>query len=191
MADDMFSGWGIRTLSSASAVFNPISYHLGSVWPHDNALIIAGFCRYEQEDAALRVFDALYEAAAAFRRYRLPELYAGYGRSESDDRPVNYPVACSPQAWAAGAIPHALWNLLGLRAAALAQRLDVVRPRLPAWLDWLEIHDLRVGDARADLRFERRADGHVDVAADVRAGRLTVTPTESAPPPDLSVVAAA
>src|SRR5204862_86542 len=126
LADDMFSGWGIRTLSSASTAYNPISYHLGSVWPHDNALIAAGFWRYAQEGAALRVFDALYQAATAFRHYRLPELYAGYGRSEAEARPVSYPVACSPQAWAAGAIPHALWNLLGLRPAALEHRLDVV-----------------------------------------------------------------
>jgi len=104
---------------------------------------------------------------------------------------VSYPVACSPQAWAAGAIPHALWNLLGLRAAALEHRLDVVRPRLPAWLEWLEIRDLRVGDARADLRFDRRADGRAEVAAEVRAGRLTVTPTETSPPADFTVAAAA
>ena len=191
LADDMFSGWGIRTLSNTSVAYNPISYHLGSVWPHDNGLIAAGFCRYDQEDAALRVFDALYQAATAFRHYRLPELYAGYARSESEDRPVSYPVACSPQAWAAGAIPHALWNLLGLRAAALEHRLDVVRPRLPAWLDWLEIHGLRVGDARADLRFDRRSDGRVEVTAQVRAGQLTVTPTETSPPGDFTVVAAA
>ena len=191
LADDMFSGWGIRTLSSASTAYNPISYHLGSVWPHDNALIAAGFCRYDQEGAALRVFDALYQAATAFRHYRLPELYAGYARSEAEARPVSYPVACSPQAWAAGAIPHALWNLLGLRAAALEHRLDVVRPRLPAWLDWLEIRDLRVGDARADVRFERRADGRAEVAAEVRAGRLAVNPTETSPPADFLVTAAA
>ena len=191
LADDMFSGWGIRTLSSASIAYNPISYHLGSVWPHDNGLIAAGFCRYDQDDAALRVFNALYEAATAFCHYRLPELYAGYARSDSEARPVSYPVACSPQAWAAGAIPHALWNLLGLRAAALEHRLDVVRPRLPAWLEWLEIRDLRVGDARADLRFDRRADGRAEVAAEVRAGRLTVTPTETSPPADFTVAAAA
>ena len=137
------------------------------------------------------MFDALYQAATAFRHYRLPELYAGYARSESEDRPVSYPVACSPQAWAAGAIPHTLWNLLGLRAAALEHRLDVVRPRLPAWLDWLEIHGLRVGDARADLRFERRSDGRAEVTAQVRTGHLTVAPTETSPPGDFTVVAAA
>ena len=178
LADDMFSGRGIRTLSSASRAYNPISYHLGSVWPHDNALIAAGFCRYDQDGAALRVFDALYQAATAFRHYRLPELYAGYARSEAEARPVSYPVACSPQAWAAGAIPHALWNLLGLRAAALEHRLDIVRPRLPAWLDWLEIRDLR-------------ADGRAEVAAEVRAGQLAVNPTETSPPADFMVTAAA
>jgi len=133
----------------------------------------------------------LYQAATAFRHYRLPELYAGYARSEAEARPVSYPVACSPQAWAAGAIPHALWNLLGLRAAALEHRLDVVRPRLPAWLDWLEIRDLRVGDARVDVRFERRADGRAAVAAEVQAGRLAVNPTETSPPADFLVTAAA
>jgi glycogen debranching enzyme len=191
LADDMFSGWGVRTLSTGAAGFNPISYHLGSVWPHDNGIIVAGLCRYEHEDAALRVFGALFDAAAAFRHYRLPELFAGYARSESDDRPVRYPVACSPQAWAAGAIPHALWNLLGLRAAALEHRLDVVRPRLPAWLDWLEIRDLRVGAARADLRFERGRDGRAAVQATVKEGPLTVAPTEASPPADFTVSAAA
>jgi glycogen debranching enzyme len=184
MEDDMFSGWGIRTLSTQAIGYNPISYHRGSVWPHDNALIITGMRRYGQDQAALRAFDAIFEAAAMFRHYRLPELYCGYGRKETEDRPVRYPVACSPQAWAAGAIPHALWNLLGLRADAGERRLCVVRPRLPRSLDWLEIHGLRVADAVADIRFTRARDGTVDLDARLRTGNLRVERTDTLPDAD-------
>ncbi|MGH7278250.1 MAG: amylo-alpha-1,6-glucosidase, partial [Candidatus Rokuibacteriota bacterium] len=179
MAEDMFSGWGIRTLSSGARAYNPMSYHLGSVWPHDNALILAGFLRYGHADAACRIFDAVFDAAASFRNYRLPELYCGYARKESPEQPIPYPVACSPQAWAAGALPHALWNLLGLRPDAPAHRLAIVRPRLPAWLEWLEIEDVRVGDARATLRFERSGpDSTLRVVASVHEGTLAVEQSE-------------
>ncbi|MGH7359795.1 MAG: amylo-alpha-1,6-glucosidase, partial [Candidatus Rokuibacteriota bacterium] len=107
LAPDMYSGWGIRTLSAESRAYNPMSYHLGSVWPHDNSLILAGFRRYGLDAAALRLFDGLFDAASNFRDYRLPELFCGYRREESADRPIPYPVACSPQAWAAGALPYA------------------------------------------------------------------------------------
>ena len=152
---DMFSGWGIRTLSSAEKAYNPISYHLGTVWPHDNALIAAGFERYGLDEAALAVFGALFDAAAGMNHYRLPELFSGYERREGEQRPVGFPVACSPQAWAAGAIPHVLWTTLGLRANAPENRLRIVRPVLPPWLDWLELQNIRVGKACLALRFER------------------------------------
>jgi glycogen debranching enzyme len=152
MSPEMFGGWGIRTLASNATAFNPMSYHLGSVWPHDNALILAGFRRYGHDDAALTMFDALYAAAQRFRDYRLPALFAGYARSESEAEPVRYPVACSPQAWAAGALPHALWALLGLRADAGAGILYVCRPRLPHGLNEIELADIKVGSARVDLR---------------------------------------
>jgi glycogen debranching enzyme len=184
-AADMFSGWGIRTLSDQAAAYNPISYHLGSVWPHDNALILGGLRRYGHDAAALRVFDALFDAAASFADYRMPELYCGFARRKGEPHPVRYPTACSPQAWAAGALPHALWNLLGLRADALHGALHVVRPRLPAGLDWLELHGVPVGQAKVDLRFERRKeDGTAQVKADVREGKLTVLPTEDLPSSD-------
>jgi glycogen debranching enzyme len=184
MAPDMFSGWGIRTLSSTAAAYNPMSYHLGSVWPHDNGLIIGGFCRYGCEEAALRVFEALFLAASHFRGFRLPELYCGYEKHDEEDHPVRYPVACSPQAWAAGALPHALWNLLGLRANALEEHLQIIRPRLPEWLDWLQLKNLRVGEARVDLRFERaRSDGAVQLEATVHAGKLRIEQTEELPSP--------
>lgn len=99
LAPDMFSGWGIRTLSAEAKAYNPMSYHLGSVWPHDNSLIVNGFRLYDRDAAALRVFDALFDAASNFQGYRLPELFSGYDRSESEQRPIAYPVACSPQAW--------------------------------------------------------------------------------------------
>jgi glycogen debranching enzyme len=179
---DMFSGWGIRTLSSEAVAYNPVSYHCGSVWPHDNALILAGFRRYGLDAAALRVFDAVFEAASRFRSYRLPELYCGHDRAESEDRPVGYPVACSPQGWAAGSIPHALWNLLGLRPDALRRRLDVVRPCLPDWLPWLALDTLTVGDAAIDLTFSRAGGGEVEVDAKVRQGELEVRQTSDAAP---------
>jgi glycogen debranching enzyme len=158
LAPDMFSGWGIRTLSTDAVAYNPISYHLGSVWPHDNGLIAAGLCRYGHGAAARRVFSALFDAAAGFRDYRLPELYCGYPRRDDEERPVRYPVACSPQAWAAGALPHVLWNLLGLRADALGGRLRVVHPCLPDQVDWLDLHGIKVGRADVDLRFERAGE---------------------------------
>jgi glycogen debranching enzyme len=175
MASDMFSGWGIRTLTSQQPAYNPMSYHLGSVWPHDNGLILAGFRRYGHDDAARRVFDALFDAASQFRDYRMPELYCGFERRAGEPQPVRYPVACSPQAWAAGAIPHALWNLLGLRADARSGRLRIVRPCLPGWLDWLELHDLQVGSAKVRLRFEQSSpDGDVQVDATVVEGSLAI-----------------
>jgi glycogen debranching enzyme len=174
-AEDMFSGWGVRTLASTARAYNPMSYHLGSVWPHDNAILIAGFRRYGHDRAAVRLFEALFEAASKFRDFRLPELFCGFPRTETEHAPVRHPVACSPQAWAAGALPHALWNLLGLRPDALRASLVVRRPCLPGWLQWVEIRGVRIGAAVADLRFERRNGiGDIEVKADVREGRLAV-----------------
>jgi glycogen debranching enzyme len=178
MAPDMFSGWGIRTLSSEAAAYNPMSYHLGSVWPHDNSLILSGLRRYGHDGAALRTFDALFDAASRFRGFRLPELYCGHDRSESEDRPIGYPVACSPQAWAAGSLPYGLWSLLGLWPDAVHRRLHVRRPRLPEWLERIEMRGVRVGAARADLTFARGRAGVVHVDATVREGELEVGHTE-------------
>jgi glycogen debranching enzyme len=178
MADDMFSGWGVRTLSSTARAYNPMSYHLGSVWPHDNGLIVAGFRRYGHDGAALRIFNGLFDAASNLRSFRLPELFCGFPRQDDTHAPVRYPVACSPQAWAAGALPHALWNLLGLAADAPAGRLTVREPCLPGWLTRVELDGLRVGQATVDLRFCQRDDGEaVDVDAKVREGALAVEVT--------------
>jgi glycogen debranching enzyme len=174
LADDMFSGWGIRTLSSLARAYNPMSYHLGSVWPHDNSLIISGLIRYGQVAEAARVFEAIFEAATRFPHFRLPELYCGFPRAQCPQQPVHYPVACSPQAWAAGALPYALSNLLGLQPDALAGRLRIVRPQLPRGIEWLEMNGVRVGSARVDLRWERDAGGRIKTAWWVRRGRLEV-----------------
>ncbi len=173
LAADMFGGWGIRTLSSAEAGYSPIGYHLGTVWPHDNALIAAGVRRYGFAREAARIFEAIVDAGAHFRHGRLPELFTGFARDDLDV-PIRYPVACHPQAWAAGSVPFLLEALLGLEPDALGRRLRVARPIMPEGAEWLEVGELRVGDARVALRFERRADGGVDVTPAVREGRLDV-----------------
>jgi len=161
MAADMFSGWGVRTLAATERAFNPIGYHLGTVWPHDNALVAAGFRRYGGDEQALRIFQGLFDAAFHFHLHQLPEVFCGFGR-EDYEVPINYPVACHPQAWAAGALPFLLATLLGLEPEALDQRLEIVRPMLPRGLDRLDVSRLRIGQASVDLTFRRRKDG-VDV----------------------------
>jgi glycogen debranching enzyme len=148
----MWSGWGIRTLSSETIGYNPIGYHLGTIWPHDNAICAAGFARYGLFEETRLVAGALFEATAHFREARLPELFCGFDRASSP-LPVPYPVACSPQAWAAGSLYHVMAATLGLRPDARARRLELVRPALPAWLPSLRVRGLRVGEARVDLEF--------------------------------------
>jgi glycogen debranching enzyme len=161
MGDALNSGWGIRTLGRGEAGFNPVGYHLGSVWPHDTAMIAVGLRRYGYDAEFTALFEALLEAASHADGYRLPELFAGFPRTEFEV-PVPYPVACRPQAWAAGAIPSLLAEALGLRADGLAGRLVIARPTLPRWLAHVEVTGLRVAGARCDLAFERTRDsGHV------------------------------
>ena len=172
MAEDMFSGWGVRTLSAKARAYNPIGYHLGTVWPHDNSIIAAGCRHYGQDRESLRIFHGLCDAAYHFHAHQLPELFCGFGR-EQYEIPINYPVACHPQAWASGTLPFLLTTLLGLTPEAFDKRLRINRPLLPEFLDRLDLRGLRVGEATADLHFRREAEGiHVDV---VRLdGRLDV-----------------
>ncbi|HWH24891.1 MAG TPA: amylo-alpha-1,6-glucosidase, partial [Candidatus Limnocylindria bacterium] len=169
----MWSGWGIRTLSSEMVGFNPIGYHLGTVWPHDNGICAAGFARYGLFDAARLVAGGLLESSAYFREARLPELFCGFDR-ESSPLPVPYPVACSPQAWAAGSIFHLVSSTLGMRPDAANQRLELVRPALPDWLPDLHIRNLRVGEALVDLAFGGETDS-ISVEVLRRSGALDVT----------------
>ena len=158
MAADMFCGWGVRTLSSSCPAYNPMSYHNGSVWPHDNAIIAAGLKRYGHDDAVRRIADALFDVATSARDFRLPELYCGFDRSE---RPavVAYPVACIPQAWAAAAPLLLLQAMLGISGDAPGRALRIERPVLPDWLQRIRLERLRVGDASVTLDFKR--DGRV------------------------------
>ena len=162
MQPDIYSGWGIRTLSEKERRYNPVGYHLGTVWPHDNSIIAAGFRRYGLDQAARQVMKGIFEAATYFPNYRLPELFSGFSRQDYEV-PVHYPVACHPQAWAAGAIPFMLETALGLVPDAFNKRLRIVRPSLPDFVHHLELRGLRVGDARADLRFESTGDARTAV----------------------------
>jgi len=163
---DMDSGWGIRTLSSTAISYNPMSYHNGSVWPHDNSLIAWGLYRYGHVQAAHAIADALFATAQADPLDRLPELYCGFARTaEMADAPVAYPVSCSPQAWAAGALPLIVRGMLGLNAD-LAVRAVTVAPALPDWLNEVTVHNLHVCGRSGSLEVRRegstytvRADG--------------------------------
>lgn len=172
MAEDMFSGWGVRTLSSNERAYNPIGYHLGTVWPHDNSIIAAGCRRYGHDREALRIFHGLFEAAYHFHAHQLPELFCGFDRAQYEI-PINYPVACHPQAWASGTLPFLLTTLLGLMPDAFEKRLRIDRPLLPDFLDRLELRRLHVGGAVVDLAFRRKPQG-VDVDVVKLQGELDV-----------------
>jgi glycogen debranching enzyme len=156
LQEDMWSGWGVRTISARNPAYNPFSYQLGSVWPHDNGIIALGFKRYGFAVEANRIARDIFEAASCHESYRLPELYAGLPRRASTF-PVQYPGANIPQAWAAGSIFQLLQATLGLRADAPAGRL-YVHPTLPKWLGDIVLSNLRVGDARLQLHFWREGD---------------------------------
>jgi glycogen debranching enzyme len=158
MSEAMFSGWGIRTLAQGERAYNPVGYHTGSIWPHDNAMIARGFRNYGFDEELTAIFEAMLEAASQFPNYRLPELFAGFSRSEYE-RPVPYPVACRPQAWAAGAIPYLMKASLGLQAAGFDRRLEMLRPALPRWVTCVDVTGIRLAGASADLVFRREDDG--------------------------------
>ncbi|HLZ60802.1 MAG TPA: glycogen debranching N-terminal domain-containing protein [Ktedonosporobacter sp.] len=165
MREDMYSGWGIRTLSTQATRYNPMSYHNGSVWPHDTALVGAGFAHHGGKAEAGILLHSMLETSLYYDGARLPELHCGFAQRPGYG-PTRYPVACSPQAWAAGA-PFLLVNaLLGLEVDAEAQRLILRQPTLPDWLHRLEINDMYIGKQRVHLRFERSGE------------QTTVTPGE-------------
>jgi glycogen debranching enzyme len=173
MRDDMFTGWGWRTMSRDERVFNPLSYHRGSVWPHDNSLIAHGMALYEFREPANQLFTALFQAALNFRDYRLPELFCGIERREHDV-PVQYPVSCSPQAWASGSVFLILMSVLGIRPSAHRKELNVVNPALPEFLDQLSIRNMRVGGSRVGLDFTRRGERTFCNVVDIEGDKLLV-----------------
>jgi len=156
MQPDMWSGWGIRTLSAENPAYNPFSYQNDSVWPHDNGIIAMGFRRYGFAQEAARIARDISEAASYFVFHRLPELYAGT-RRQPGSFPVQYLGANVPQAWAAGSIFHLLRAILGLNADAHSNTL-YVDPVLPHWLPEITLHNLRVGGGKVTLRFWREQE---------------------------------
>jgi glycogen debranching enzyme len=173
LAKDSFSGWGIRTLATSEYRYNPMSYHNGSVWPHDNALIALGMKRYGLKDAACQVFTAITQAAINRDLSRLPELFCGFFRRPGAT-PTPYPVACSPQAWAAASVFGLLQACLGLELKHLTREIFLRDPMLPDFLDELQIKNLTLGDATVDLLLHRHGD---DVTASVlnRRGHVRIS----------------
>jgi glycogen debranching enzyme len=174
MGTASFSGWGVRTVARTAARYNPISYHNGSVWPHDNALIALGCARYGLKQPVLRIFTGLFDAASHWDPRRLPELFCGFARRRT--APTLYPVACSPQAWASASVFALINASLGLRFDPAANEIRFDRPVLPAFLDHLHLRGLRLADADADVLLHRLG-GEVAVAVTRRAGQVRVTAT--------------
>ncbi|MBD2364436.1 amylo-alpha-1,6-glucosidase [Anabaena minutissima FACHB-250] len=156
MQPDMWSGWGIRTISTQNSAYNPFSYHLGSVWPHDNGMIAMGFKRYGFAQEAVQVANGIFDAAKYFASYRLPELYAGI-EQELGTFPVPYIEANVPQAWAAASVFHLLQAMLGIQADAPKSQL-YVDPYLPEWLPNITLRKLEINHALVDLKFWREGN---------------------------------
>jgi glycogen debranching enzyme len=151
---EMFSGWGIRTISSVENRYNPMSYHNGSIWPHDNGMIAAGFSRYRFDDLIMAPFTGLFDASVTMDGHRLPELFCGFHRRNGEG-PTLYPVACSPQAWASGVVFSLIQSCLRLSVDADAHRLSIDRAVLPPFLTSLRIFNLELPFGEVDLLFEQ------------------------------------
>jgi glycogen debranching enzyme len=161
---ESYSGWGIRTISSSESRFNPMAYHNGSVWPHDNALIAYGMAKYGLTQQVNRVFNGMFEAAMCFDLHRMPELFCGFSR-ETGEKPVLYPVACAPQAWSAGSMFLLFQACLGIKVDGVSRQVALVRPTLPDFLSEIRIVNLQVGNSSLDLDVMRRGE---DVGVTVR-----------------------
>jgi glycogen debranching enzyme len=175
LTSQCFSGWGIRTLAEGEVRYNPLSYHNGSIWPHDNALIAMGLGRYRLRAQILRLLGGMFDAAQFMDISRLPELFCGFAR-RSGMGPTAYPVSCSPQAWASATVFAILGALLGTSFASQERQIRFIRPTLPRWLELLEITNLRLGDAVVDLRL-RRSREDVGLTVLRREGMVEVVVT--------------
>jgi glycogen debranching enzyme len=157
MSDDSFSRWGIRTVARGEARYNPLSYHNGSVWPHDNALIALGFARYGLRLPLMRLLTGMFDAALFLEMRRLPELFCGFARRPGSG-PTAYPVACIPQAWSSAAVFAMLGATLGISFDAPTRQIRFARPALPPWLNEITLTNLCLGNAAADLVLRRSQD---------------------------------
>jgi glycogen debranching enzyme len=173
LSPQSWSGWGVRTLAKGQAAYNPLSYHNGTVWPHDNAMAAMGMASYGMTRSAGRVFNGLWDASQTFRHQRLPELFCGLDR-QPGQFPVNYPVACSPQAWASAAPFLLLRASLGIFPDAPRRALFIASPALPEWLDALTLERLRIGQARVTLHFTRDRTGTFVTLGEVEGGPIKV-----------------
>jgi glycogen debranching enzyme len=172
LREDFFCGWGVRTIACGEVRYNPMAYHNGSVWPHDNALIADGMARYGFTGKAMKIFTGLQEASLFVDQHRMPELFCGFEK-RPDEGPTLYPVACSPQAWAAASVFYLLQACLGLSFDADKHVIQFRNPQLPPFLDMVEIRRLSVGSATVDLLLQRypnnvgvnilRKEGNVEV----------------------------
>jgi glycogen debranching enzyme len=162
----------VRTIAQHEPRYNPISYHNGSVWPHDNTMIAQGLARYGFKKEAGQILTGLYNASRYFDLNRLPELFCGF-EARPNQGPTLYPVACAPQAWAAGGIFLLLDSVLGMHIDGRKGRIKLHNPRLPEFLDALRIFNLRVGEAEVDLLFQRHRD---DVGVQIlrRSGKVEI-----------------
>lgn len=167
MQPSSFSGWGIRTIAATEARYNPMSYHNGSVWPHDNALIALGLARHGFRGAAAAIFHGLFDASTHTDLKRLPELFCGFARLRSHG-PTFYPVACAPQAWAAAAIPSLVQACLGLGFDPAGEHVVFDRPLLPGFLEDLTLRRLTLRASALDVRLDR---AHAEVAVHVLSRR--------------------
>jgi glycogen debranching enzyme len=172
MNDDLFSGWGVRTLADGERRYNPMSYHNGSVWPHDNALIAAGLARYGLKACVEKVMAGLFDASRVVDFHRLPELFCGFVRRPGQGL-TRYPVACNPQAWAAASAFMCLQACLGMSIRAPEAKVLFTYPILPVFLHELQIKNLRVGKASVDL-LVRRHELDVGVTVMHRQGDVEV-----------------
>jgi glycogen debranching enzyme len=176
VGEEFFNGWGVRTVAATETRFNPMAYHNGSVWPHDNALIAAGMAAYGFKQGALKILGGLFDASQFLELHRLPELLCGFSRRPGEG-PTLYPVACSPQTWSSVAVFLLLQSCLGLRIEAPRARLSFSQPVLPPFLEHIEMKNLRIGDAAVDLSLERHAK---DVGINIlrREGRVEIVVTK-------------
>jgi glycogen debranching enzyme len=172
MDEPSFAGWGVRTVAAGQARYNPMSYHNGSIWPHDNALVAAGLARAGHTDPAMRIFGAMLDLSQSVDLHRLPELICGFHR-RFEERPTLYPVACAPQAWAAGAVYLLIQASLGLEIDAAARRITFNRAMIPESVERVYLNNLAVADAEVDLLLERHAHD-VGVSVLRRQGRVEI-----------------
>lgn len=172
LSSELFCGWGVRTLAADAARYNPMSYHNGSVWPHDNAMIGIGLARWGFKPALGKIFEGLYSAQSYQTDRRLPELFCGFPRKPRRG-PISYPVSCSPQAWASAAMFALIGASLGLSIDCEQQHIEIENPLLPRFADDITLRGIRLGEKSADIRFLRRGDStFVDVLR--TSGNVTV-----------------